>query len=1322
MLSIPVRQTFRPFARKLSNLVFLSFFVLYTGAAIIWLVLGFAPFLAVVFPALRETLWEWGYFGKGPPGFLHDIRLVRVLATTIESASWGIQPPTQVTLQYLFSLLNLVLGIFLVWLRPHNRAAYLLALGMIGTAAIFNLQAHGAREVLPAMDELHSPFHLISGLAYVLGLLFFPNGRFLGGRLRPRWFTWPLRFAGLVLLTFAAYLFNFNDGEPEGLVIIFGVVIPIAGVVAQAMRSRRAQTAEERQQARVLMWALALAFGLAMLFTAILLGLDAVRPDLAGGVWRLRELVFLIFPPLFAVIPVTLFMVILRYRLWDIDLILSRTVVYSALTAGLALVYFGSVILSQALFDTLTAVQSTLVASASALLIAALFQPLRRRLQVFIDRRFYREKVNFRQAFMDFGGEIRTIFDLSDLVRALVERTTGLLHIAHGAVFLRGADGAFQLVSHRGSTVETPNPTALSLNDDNLERLRAGGAVEQPKDKTFPLLIPLRVPRTSGSELLGVLALGPRLSGQRYSSDDRDLLLGLADQAGTAVHVAQLIAEEQAAAQRREESERRMEAHRRSPAGRAETMAQVIVTQPDAAIGALHRLAQAAGQDSATASLLANLPTALANLGAGRIASLAEGFNYLVNSEVAPELLSVGVRSIGAYLENAAFVPGRNPALETAAVEAGAQRDLTACALLVYRLCESALEVGSITQITELLPPLRGRQALTTPICNARTDNARDGDEDRANENDFLTGLASSMAQLQSVADTLHTVERVDATEDKLTYLASAVEGLARVNRHARLDLGAADRPIVQRIAERWLAIITDTMGELQTRARITCELLTRHIWRGDVVSLILILRNSGRGPALEVAATVAPAPEYGVLPAAPTVARLGPGEETQVELKVRPNLEGTQNAFRARFTIHYTDSRGPNQVEHIADTIYMLATNGAWQFIPNPYVVGTPLHTGSPLFFGREDLVGFIQENLQAAHRNNLVLIGQRRTGKTSLLKQVPARLGETYVPVYLDGQMLGLDPGLDNFCLALATEIAFALEDRGLNVAPPQMGELSRGPTIVFERQFLARVREAIGERHLLILLDEFEELEGAVQRGNLPASVFGFLRHLIQHGDNLSVIFCGTHRLEELTADYWTPLFNISLARHVAFLEQPEALRLIQEPVAACGMRYDDLALDKMWRVTFGHPYFLQLLCHSLVNRHNKTRRNDLTVDDVNAALDEILATGEAHFLYLWTESTWAEQLVLTALSRVTPLTGQAGPEAVRDYLGKRGVVLDRRSVSEALHRLALRDILTEAHDGVASEGTADTSYRWKLGLLGMWVEKYRPVARVVEEVQG
>jgi hypothetical protein len=82
-------------------------------------------------------------------------------------------------------------------------------------------------------------------------------------------------------------------------------------------------------------------------------------------------------------------------------------------------------------------------------------------------------------------------------------------------------------------------------------------------------------------------------------------------------------------------------------------------------------------------------------------------------------------------------------------------------------------------------------------------------------------------------------------------------------------------------------------------------------------------------------------------------------------------------------------------------------------------------------------------------------------------------------------------------------------------------------------------------------------------------------------------------------------------------------------------------------------------------------------------------------------------------------MTPLTGQATPVQVADYLAERGVTLERQRLSDALHALALRDVLTADHE---ADPTGTTVYRWRLGLLGLWAEKYKSLSRVMEEVQG
>jgi hypothetical protein len=139
----------------------------------------------------------------------------------------------------------------------------------------------------------------------------------------------------------------------------------------------------------------------------------------------------------FMLVPLSIGVAVLRSHLFDIDLLINRTLVYGSLSTVLVALYFGGIVLLQRLFVALTSEQSTLAVVASTLLIAALFNPLRRRIQSFIDRRFYRSKYDARKTLEDFSQQLRNETDLKALRGDLVGVVRETMQPAHVSLWLR---------------------------------------------------------------------------------------------------------------------------------------------------------------------------------------------------------------------------------------------------------------------------------------------------------------------------------------------------------------------------------------------------------------------------------------------------------------------------------------------------------------------------------------------------------------------------------------------------------------------------------------------------------------------------------------------------------------------------------------------------------------------------------------------------------------------------------------------------------------------------------------------------------------------
>jgi signal transduction histidine kinase/DNA-binding response OmpR family regulator len=409
----------------------------------------------------------------------------------------------------------------------------------------------------------------------ITALVLIPDGRFV-----PRSSRWLALFWAVCSVARYIYFPQFArpDGRPAAgaieagpwvsfLILLLAIGGFISGGIAQVLRYRRLDDATQRQQVKWYVFGVAVAvFGI-FLFQLPAIFIAAVRsPGVPRVLFAMLGLPAFYFSVM--AIPITITFAMLRYRLWDVDAVINRSLVYGGLTGAMLIVYFVSVAVLQQVVQTLIGEESDLAVVLSTLVLAAIFQPLRQRIQSTIDLRLYRRKLDFRAAFTEFTREVRTMIDLPQLIDALVDRTSDLLDVSRGAVFLVRPGAAadtdrLYLAQARnwpsGRVSQLPDTPDAAAWPKHLRALEAGRVVRQVADRDFPLLVPLLAPgaarRDGRPALVGVLAVGPTRSGRGYTSEDARNLLMLADQAGTAVYVAQLFEQKQADVRRREEAE-----------------------------------------------------------------------------------------------------------------------------------------------------------------------------------------------------------------------------------------------------------------------------------------------------------------------------------------------------------------------------------------------------------------------------------------------------------------------------------------------------------------------------------------------------------------------------------------------------------------------------------------------------------------------------------------------------------------------------------------------------------------------------------------------
>jgi ligand-binding sensor domain-containing protein len=414
----------------------------------------------------------------------------------------------------------------------------------------------------------------------------------------------------------------------------------------------------------------------------------------------------------------------------------------------------------------------------------------------------------------------------------------------------------------------------------------------------------------------------------------------------------------------------------------------------------------------------------------------------------------------------------------------------------------------------------------------------------------------------------------------------------------------------------------------------------------------------------------------------------------------------------------------------------------------PNPFIVGNPIRTET-MFYGREDDFRYVRTKLEGANQGVVIVFcGERRVGKSSILYQVlNGRLGDRFIPVFVDLQEMVIASDAEFFArisrliaesISRANARALVIHASAVPAAAvagdatttagqgagsagvtPPVHTISlpqfdgRNPYPLF-LDFLDEALGSIGDRTLLILMDEYELLEGKVDEGKLSNELFTFLAGLMDNKERLALIFTGSRRLEERDRKYWRELLRRSLFRKVGFLSEKDTVRLITEPVQGRAV-YGRGVIDVIHRLTAGQPFYTQVMCQNVVDYMNEHRQNWLTLADLKPVITDIVDNPLPQMIYAWDGLSDDEKLGLSLLAE-TLVDGAAYATAQELRASVKSndypVNLSENTIRLTLEEMFRRELL--------EKDSAD-GFRFKIDLLRLWIRRSHSIWQVVKEVR-
>jgi len=370
-----------------------------------------------------------------------------------------------------------------------------------------------------------------------------------------------------------------------------------------------------------------------------------------------------------------------------------------------------------------------------------------------------------------------------------------------------------------------------------------------------------------------------------------------------------------------------------------------------------------------------------------------------------------------------------------------------------------------------------------------------------------------------------------------------------------------------------------------------------------------------------------------------------------------------------------------------------------------NPYIAGNPVG-GGEAFIGRSDVLRSVLRLIKKEHENSIVLFGQRRIGKTSVLQELSENLSSKgpYSPVYFDLQDKAAQP-LELVLRQLAEKI---ISD--LSLSP--YDDWDNDILTTFKNSFLSYIISKLPKNTVIILLfDEFDVLDRNVSKKQAGASFFPYLRDLMKINIKfIKFVFVIGRRLEDLSNVYLSLFKNVK-SIHVSLLSSQETFDLVRLSELNDSLKWPTEIIKSVYKLTGGHAYLTQQLCQIIWDKYYDDDPKKTPVvkkEDIIKSIPDVLKSASNALEWIWDGLGPSERVIASALAESGP--GIINQEKLEECLQESGVRILIGELQDAPRILEEWDLIQPEENG----------YKIRVEILRQWLVQRKPLARVQDEI--